>query len=313
MLKTRIIYVGGFGHSIGRGMNQYPGVEVGYVDTSEASRDAIDTSSVYRIEGLQGAGGNRRAVVSKVLPHIKPILEKFQPGVFNILVFSLSGGSGSTVGPLLARELLARNMTVACIGLGDYSTATWLENSINSMKSLEGISSNTGKTVALSYHENNAGVQLEDINQEVRFVVDSLVALSDQNNAELDIADVDNFINYNNICAVRPQLTILQVAVDRQTAQRVPEPISALSLYPSRDKYVALPGTHAFKAGYPRAQDPTRSPELHFVLNSITVQEIMSSLNEQQVKQSQSFDTRRNRQHLVNVNDDNITAEGLVI
>lgn len=311
-LNTRIIYVGGFGHAIGRGLPGSVGVEVGYVDTSEASRDGTQADNVYRIEGLHGAGGDRRAIVQKVLPHIKPILEKFTPGVFTIVVFSLSGGSGSTVGPLLLRELLLRGVTACAIGLGDYSTATWLKNSIDSMKSLDGISSNVGKTVALAYHENVPGVPLDVINDEVRFQLQSLIGLTNQNNQELDVADIHNWINYNNICAVRPQLTILSVSDNRQAAQKVPEPISALSLYPSRDKYVPLPGTHAFKAGYPRAQDPTQSPELHFVLNSITVQEIMAGLNEQQIKQSQNFDTRRNRQHLVNINDDNVTDEGLI-
>lgn len=68
-----------------------------FADTSLSNvRDKIGTKikeeDVYIIEGGDGSGKLRQYNSSEITKNIKPILHKFKPEDFNILVFSASGG-----------------------------------------------------------------------------------------------------------------------------------------------------------------------------------------------------------------------------
>lgn len=310
--KLRVYAAGGFGINIGTKIKAR--AEICYLDTSMANRtDGIDPSKCYLIDGLNGAGQDRRKVYAAVLPHIPKIVEHYAPADFNIVIFSSSGGSGSVIGPLLVRELLKANQTVVVLTVGETDTAKFLDNTINTLKSLESISASLRKPIAMTYFENSRGIPLREIDDEVLFSVEALEEVSNQQNSDLDLSDVHNWINYNNVCGVRPQLSALAIYDNRHGANSALEPISTISLYTDREDYAVVGNPHFSKAGYPR--EPLVKPfeQLHFVINTISVDEIMKSLTERTVEQAQRFSSYRNRKSLVNIQDDNVTGEDMVL
>lgn len=310
--KQRIYCAGGFGINIG---TQVPNFDnICYIDTSDSNRtDAIDPTKVYRIEGLNGAGQNLRNIYPKILPHIPTILERFEPAEFNIVIFSASGGSGRGLGPLIIRELLKAGKSVIALAVGETDTAIYLENTTNTLKSLESISLNLQRPIALAYYQNEKGVPLKVIDEEVLFCIEALLELTNQNNLELDNSDIHNWINYSNVVSLQPQLSALIITDDRKQANAVLEPIATLSLYSNRDDYAIVGNPHFSKVGYPR--EPLASPfeQLHFVINTIAIEEIMKALKERSTEQAQRFSNYRNRKSLVNIQDDTVTGEDMIL
>lgn len=310
--KHQIYVAGGFGINIGTRIASTS--EIAYLDTSEANRtDGIDPSKCYLIEGLNGAGQDRRKVYAAVLPHIPKVLERFEPADFNIVVFSSSGGSGSVFGPLLVRELVKQSKTVVVITVGETDTGKYLENTINTLKSLESVSVSLGKPIATAYFQNERGIPLQSIDDDVLFSIDSLLALASQDNLDLDVSDVHNWINYNNVCGVQPQLSALSIFDNRQQANHALEPISVISLFTNRDDYAVVGNPHFSKAGYPRSPLTVQYEQLHFVINTIGIEEIMKALSERSVEQAQRFSNYRNRRPLVSAQDDTVTGEDMVL
>lgn len=310
--KQRIYCAGGFGINIGTQVAGFD--DICYIDTSDSNRtDAIDPSKVYRIEGLNGAGQNLRNIYPKILPHIPQILERFEPAEFNIVIFSASGGSGRGLGPLIIRELLKSGKSVVALVVGETDTAIYLENTTNTLKSLESISLNLQRPIAMGYFQNEKGVPLKVVDEDILFSIDALLELTNQNNLELDHSDIHNWINYSNVVSLHPQLSALTITDDRKQANMVLEPIATLSLYSNRDDYAIVGNPHFSKVGYPREPLASQFDQLHFVINTITIEEIMKTLNERSTEHAQRFSNYRNRKSLVNIQDDTVTGEDMVL
>lgn len=295
---------------------------ISYVDTSEANLTKdFDAAKCYRIpvppkEGERergGAGQDRRRIAAAALPHIGKILEKFVPGEFNVLIFSCSGGSGSVVGPLVARELEKRGETVFIITVGELSTTKYLTNTRDTWKTMENISINLGKPLVMSYFENAPGVPPSAIDQDVQFVIEALTALATQHNEDLDGSDLYNWINFNNVTSVQPQLACATITDNRKAANAVLEPITTLSLFANRDDYIMVGTPHYGKAGYPMEPLVAAYEELHFIINTISVDEISKRLKEAETTQQQTHAGYRRRASLVSPKDDDMIDDCIVV
>src|SRR5690606_25214575 len=142
---------------------------------------------------------------------------------------------------------------------------------------------------------------------------ESLLILASQENHELDVADIHNWVNYNNISGVPPQLSSLSVFDNRPSASLALEPIATLSLYKDRDDYAVVGNPHFFKAGYPRDPNTAGYDQLHFVINTIGIDEVMKRLSERSVELAQQYSKYRSRRSIVSVKDDNVTSEDMVL
>ena len=321
--KIAFIGAGAFGISSCARIQPAAGCSVTFIDTSDANlTEGFPEEKVYRIPVPQqpgervnrgGAGQDRRRTAAIAMPHIQPILEQVGQASCYVLVFSASGGSGSVIGPLLARELLKQDQTFICITLGEDTTTKYLQNSIDTLKSLENISLSNDKPIVMSYFQNFPGVPQRQVDAEVQEVVDSISALVCQHNEDLDESDIHNLFNFNNVTGVGAQLATLVITDNRRTAMGVPEPVATISLFTNRDDY-DVPGTpHYHKAGYPQEPLLSNFDQLHFIVNTITVEEIRKGLDTAQVQQAQHHSTYRHRKALVSVRDDNVNGDDLVL
>ncbi len=321
-LKVAFICAGAFGIKTGCAINPPAGSSVTFIDTSDANlTDGFDESKCYRIPvpmsetrvSRGGAGQDRRRTAAITMPHIQPILERVGQADLYVLIFSAAGGSGSVIGPLLARELLRKDQTFTCVTVGEATTTKFLNNTIDTLKSLENISMSNQKPIVMSYFQNIPGVPQRTIDEEVQFVLQSLGALVCQHNIDLDLSDIHNWVNYNNILPLPPQLSALSISDDRRAAAAVSEPIATLSLFSNRDDYDVVGTPHYSKAGYPAEPLVFNADQLHFVINTIDIAGIQKELATRQTEQAQMHGAYRQRNALVNRRDDNVNGDDLVL
>lgn len=311
MIKIRIYACGGAGTNIVSQISAEDAA-VCYIDTSGANlTQDMNLDNVYRIEGLNGSGGNRRENYHTIAKEIAPILERFPAGDFNIVVHSASGGSGSTIGPLVMKALLEQKAATVCVVIGADDSAIRVGNTINTLKSLESISLLTEQPVVMSYHENTSGVPRGSIDTEARYVLEALIILASQENRELDGQDVTNWVQYHKVSPVRPQLSFLNVHDSRQEAAKVVEPISVASLYddPSKDNPFGTP--HNSTVGFTNGETQF-GDQLHFVINIADVEENFNRLRERHTELNRHHSSYRQRKAMVDV-DDALNGDGMVL
>lgn len=311
-IKTRMYAAGGAGMNLGQRVDP-SAVTTCFVDTSRSNHtEGVNPEVCYFIEGVDGSGKNRKENYSIIAKEMQAIMSKYEPGDFNIVLFSAAGGSGSVIGPLIMKELLEAGHTAMALVIGSDDSAISVTNTINTLKSLESISVMTGQPVVMAYHENTSGVVRRVIDDEIEFALEALTCLTTQDNAELDTQDLTNWIQYQKVSPVRPQLSALTIFDNRQDAAHQIEPISIASLYADRDKDNPFGNPHYATVGYPREDALSLAEQLHYVINIADIEETFSHLNERQTILNRAYSGYRQRKSMVDV-DDNLTGDGMVL
>ncbi|MNM24755.1 hypothetical protein D3C81_351930 [compost metagenome] len=308
-IKTRIYFCGGGSTNIGA-MYDATSENVCFLDSSSANllTNPVPEDRFYKIPGTDGAGGNPAYMMPFAKKHAPEMLKRFEPGVTNIVVITGGGGSGSTIGPNIVDLLLADGHTVFVIMIMGTDSTRRIRNTMNTGKNLEMISQKRGEVVAVSEVWNTNGEAAAD--QEVLFLLDSIVALTDQQNERLDTMDVKNFIQYNNLTSVEPQLSTLTIHTSRAEAAAVLEPISVASLYTDATKDVPFGTPFVRTVGICPNEAKLPGDQLHFVINSVGVTAMMDRLEEERVKVNTTQSSFRQRRSIVTVDD--VAEDGFI-
>lgn len=172
------------------------------------------------VELTDGSGKDRRTNVEAIRRAIPYIINTFQPKDLNIVVQALGGGSGSTIGPLLANELLSKGHNVIMILVDSQTSIRELKNSIDVLHGYQALAEKREVPV-VSYHLSNTDRSPEENNDLIRLVILYLSALWSGENHGLDRKDLDNFINYHRVTQFPVGLVCLQIETDGSV---VPEP-----------------------------------------------------------------------------------------
>jgi hypothetical protein len=175
---------------------------------------------------------------------------------------------------------------------------------------MELVSQKTKQPVPLAWVSNANGEGEAD--NEVIFLLDALVALTDQTNGRLDTKDIINWLQYQHLCSVQPQLVQLHVSQTRAEAAAVLEPISTASLYTDAEKNIPFGAAFVHTIGITNNEAKMPSDQLHFVLNSVGIASIYEDLEEAKVKINTIQSGFRQRKAIVNVADDNMTEDGFI-
>lgn len=181
--KIRLIGCGGAGINVVANLEEplsqlgygFSDIETMYVDTSLANAKRYgfhDQPSFKLIKSidvgieLEGAGGERRENVKHLVEAAKNIVNennmKDEPHVFNVIVFSASGGTGSVIGPLLAGAMLEKNITTSTIVIGDTDCILYAINTNRTLKSLDSIVRLANKSMCV-YYVNNSEMEANSV------------------------------------------------------------------------------------------------------------------------------------------------------
>jgi len=219
MSKLTIYAAGGAALNVTSEMGKYIGnkeygyaeIEAYYIDTSSSNiHSEIDSEKIYLVEGLDGSGKVRKSNYKALLECSKDILHQFKPSDINIVVHSLSGGTGSTLGPIIVSELLSRGKNVVVLAIGSSNSRIEAENTLKTLKSYEMIANKKGNPVCMFYRENGVATPRSHVDTNISTAIVLLATLFSSDNKELDLSDLTNFINYNNVTSYPPQLALLE-------------------------------------------------------------------------------------------------------
>lgn len=185
-----------------------------YIDTSDANMHGVKADNVYRLKNIDGGGKDRELVKRAIVPVLPEILLKYPAGDLNVVLYSLSGGTGSAIGPMVAGHLLKGGHAVVSIVIDDSTSSKACSNAINTMTDLESIAKQVNKPVVLHYSKNDPKKSMMDNDALSKFVMGSLSILGSGKNSKLDSADIENFINFTNVTHHQPGLARLHVAIE---------------------------------------------------------------------------------------------------
>ena len=220
-LRLRVYAVGGFGINLGPVFSRtsaedgFDHVDVVYVDTSDANMTDnrladVPEENIFRFPKLNGGGKDRREMHPKIVPHIPDLLRKLVPQHFNIVLHSAGGASGSTVGPEIVREILRRGGNVVVVQVGSTSDRTVLKNTVGTLRSYAGISSQVSRPVISHYGESSAKTPPSKVDERALSALFLLSVLLSNRNGRVDATDLSNLLNYDRVTNFKPEFSSIE-------------------------------------------------------------------------------------------------------
>lgn len=286
------------------------------VDTSYSNiTPNMPADSVYVLDGADGSGSERRHNYKPIMKAMGQILAKFQPGDYNIVLFTTSGGSGSVIGPLIVSELLSRKLPVVALVVNTCGSKTEIDNSIDTTKSLSGIVNNVKLPLAFSEVTVDVNKSFDMAAREVRGTISMLLSLFDSNNVGLDSRDITNFLQYTNIRGGVPSLVHLDVFTDETISEIAGQhPQSMASLYKDENRGVTgvIPVHYTQGSRDKEITDERMRVTTHFVLREDPVSDMYKSLSKLQ-EQIALADRAKSPSFNLLDDDDNADSNGMVI
>lgn len=213
-----------------------PVISVGYIDTSRTANLLGDEpeDSIYVVNGMDGAGKIRRDSHTAFGADnaVNQILLKLPPKALNIVAFSLSGGSGNTVGTDLVLELIKRGERVLAIITGSSENALTVQNTLGSIKTLDYRARENGVFVPVVFEDNGDNSEREIVDERVKAIIGAFCIMSGPKIIEMDTADVLNWLRPDLVPGVNvaPQLALVEVVTDASKLTEIADPISVASI-----------------------------------------------------------------------------------
>ena len=161
-------------------------------------------STLLSSEALDGMAGERKntTVVKEVLKGVTSFIDAnvtSAKGDYHVVIFSGSGGSGSIAGSLLINELIKQDLTVIPVVAGDSSTLFYVNNTINTLASLNGIAKAAKVALPVIYFDNNydgtaTTSAVTAVNNDLLRILKVLALFTSGSVRDIDHQDMYNFL-----------------------------------------------------------------------------------------------------------------------
>jgi len=286
-----------------------------YLDTSRSDfSEKTPPDHCYVVHDRNGeeikGKGKQRVGVTEITEAIPGFLSKFPPTEVNLVVFSLSGGTGSTAGPLLLKELGERNVQAIAIVVGSGESLITVNNSFAALHSMNNIAEMLGRTQLISYHYGRNGIEADE---QMTYVILGLLTLLSGMNGSLDEIDVANWVQSERVTTIEPGLVTFQLMNDTSQVNNLESVISIASIYKSKscqrvevfNEYL----TEGFCDGLGSVDDV-----YHFLITNLGIKEAFDrtqALREEMVER-QARNPSRERQQLSRVSGITVDDSGMV-
>lgn len=212
------------------------------VDTSRSNLTAQHKGMNFwhmQKDGVHMDGGGKvMKDVFSVAKHQAPdILKAMPPGNTNIVVCSLGGGSGNSLGIALAQELRRQGKEVLIMGIVNTESKSVLENVTRSMALLKDSVAKLQKTIVLAPFKCDSTKDYHQINQLVAQTVAMTLTLLSNQNARMDTADITQWLNFEHRMRCEPALVGLYYTVAQEPLpdQLVPLTVATLTNVDNED------------------------------------------------------------------------------
>ena len=205
-----VIYcAGGAGTNIGKQINDLD-CDINYIDTSQSNLKGVKSDNIFVLENIDGAGKDR----SKTYDHFKHVAEdiliKFKPSTsLNIVISSLSGGSGSIIAPMITKELIQKGLNTIVIGVDSKHSVKEIDNTIKTLKTYKSISDSTNKSISLFYIENSN--RKESDLKAIWFITLLSLLVNKAHTSEFDTSDLSSFLEVEKVTDNKPNVCIIEI------------------------------------------------------------------------------------------------------
>ena len=321
MQKRVTIYgAGGCGVNMVAKVVKVPNNAVGYAEVNyvaiDASRSNIvesDIENTYLIPGVDGSGSNRKDAYGMCEPHVDKILRTHPPTDFNIVVFSLGGGVGSTMGPLILNELLSRGLDVVIVVVGSIVSERECSNTINTLNSMLAQSQMQQRPIVMNFYLNDESTR-RTVDAQVENAICVLALLMSGVNEGLDSKDLSNWANYTNVVqGIEPTLVDLIIGDDKMDMS-LPA-ITTASLLPGHDtKPLSISQGYDCYGYLPSVVVESNTKELdsiHFIVTNAKMEQRMNVLKEALKVHTEHVESMRSIKP-VEVDVSNANASGMI-
>lgn len=168
------------------------------------------------VSGTQGSGSGtiRAANANSIIKYVASLSdEDLGYSDINIIMTSMSGGSGSVISPELVREINRRskgNAAFIFMGIGHTVSETFTKNTLNTLKSMVSLC-NTQKVYLPTMLFDNTHVGDHVVNKTIMVRLTQLVYLLGLATYNLDRADRRNFLNGMKTVGAAPGMRLLKI------------------------------------------------------------------------------------------------------
>jgi hypothetical protein len=254
-----------------------------YVDTSVSNiGNLVNDDSFMLVDAdIDGNAKVRKSNTDVIKAAAKLVPKRFTPGDLNVVVFSAAGGSGSVLGPLVASELQKQqDAPVICVVVGSSESYIEISNTIDTVRTLDGLARKSSKKPMLMHLSNNYdGAATSQVDMNVRILISQLAVLANGTHRGLDSADLSVWADYCRAptCNMEPQLTEIKIVDSVDELKMVKHPISLVSVSVEKTAAGAV-GANYSCYGLFTTTIPGGVSELHFVTYTTGLEDLMGEL-----------------------------------
>lgn len=287
-------------------------VTVCFADTSRSNITAdMSVEDCFILPDVDGSGKIRKENYEAISQVVQQIPLMFKPGDLNIVISSASGGSGAMISSLLVRQLLAGGHPTIAIIVGSFESLITADNTMKTIKSLDAIARGVGAPVVLSFENNADNTRRDEVDKSVMTTVNLLCRLASREHAELDTADLKNWLRYERHTDVPAQLSMLEIVTSAETAQQLNAPISIASLVTRHSKIGSIGADYQCTGYFTEETKPNGVEEIHYLVGIDDVKLLVSTINENVTRLEQKRASRAKTSALVS--NDQVDDNGIVL
>lgn len=167
------------------------------IDTCRSNMHDLHEAIEQHVLAEDGSGKNRGTHLEMIQQRL--MSERIVANDVTVVVCSLSGGSGSVIGPLIARDHKIKGSRVVVVGVVDDTSKADTQNSINSLRTLDAYSKEEKLYIPIMLFS-NIGFGRFAVNKTIVHRVSILVEmLTSPTVSEMDLKDKMNFLSPDQV------------------------------------------------------------------------------------------------------------------
>lgn len=218
-----------------------------------------------------GSGKVRGTNYEAAQPFVDNAMTKHTPGVFNIVIFSGSGGSGSILGTLVIRWLKKNGHKFIAIVVNDHTSKIEMENAVKTMTGLAVQTQENFLNAAIPHIEfkNTPDLTRGEVDRMIISRISTLALFTTGQNEEQDLQDLLHILDYSNNYNVPAALSRISF-YDDPAKYKGPAPVAVVSLFANSSEIKAcFAGSHVRSTGVfaPGTVLPEGCTQMHMILD----------------------------------------------
>jgi len=200
LLSVKLIGCGGGGINLVNKLSKFvKDDQVLLIDTSTSNIDNNAKKFQFlKIDGFDGSGKFRATNYNEISKFISnQLFEIDELADINIILFSLSGGSGSVIAPLLLSEIKRRDKISICVCISDSESFIDVTNTYNTLQSIATITSKNDIYLPFMLFDNS--YQRSVVDKSIINKVSKLIKVLSTKLKEIDNTDIMNWLQPNRM------------------------------------------------------------------------------------------------------------------